>query len=126
MIYRVTDPQEANRIYGKGDVSPFVNDKRCFTLTNGEDIAIFAFRGPGIFEGHLEFKSRGRAAIRQARAMLDFMRDAGARMIWGPTPVGLRNVRWFQRQLGFVSHGVMETPEGDCELFVMEFLCQYQ
>lgn len=123
MIYRVTAPSEANRIYGKGDLSAFVTDGRCFVLTNGTDIAVFAWRGPGIFEGHLEFKSRGRSAIGVGKAMLAFMRDSGARMIWGPTPVGLRNVRWFQRQLGFVSQGIMATPEGDCELFVMEFLC---
>lgn len=122
MIYRVTDPAEANKIYGE-DLTALVGDRRNVCLTNGTDLAIFAWRGPGVFEGHLEFKSRGRQAIRVGKAMLAEMPHFGARMIWGPTPVQLKNVRWFQRQLGFVSHGIMETPEGDCELFVMEGLC---
>jgi hypothetical protein len=119
VIYRVNDPAEASRIYGE-DLTALVSDRRNVCLSNGSDLAIFAWRGPGIYEGHLEFKSRGREAIRVGKAMLAEMRDA--RMIWGPTPVGLRHVRWFQRQLGFVSHGIMATPEGDCELFVMEGL----
>lgn len=121
MIYRVTDPSEANSIYGEGDLTALIEDRRNVCLTNGKDLAIFAFRGPGIFEGHLHFVSRGREALRVGKAMLDAMPEY--RMIWGPTPVHLKNVRWFQRQLGFVSHGVMATPEGDCELFVMEGLC---
>lgn len=122
MIYRVIDPVEASRIYG-ADLTALVSDRRNVCLAHGDDLAIFAFRGPGIFEGHLQFVSRGREAIRIGKAMLAEMPKYGARMIWGPTPVGLRNVCWFQRQLGFVSHGIMETPEGDCELFVMEGLC---
>lgn len=120
MIYRVLDPSEASRIYGE-DLTTLVEDQRNVCLTNGRDLAIFAFRGPGIFEGHLQFVSRGREAIRVGKEMLAAMPEY--RLIWGPTPVHLKNVRWFQRQLGFVSHGVMATPEGDCELFVMEGLC---
>lgn len=113
----MVNPTEASEIYGE-DLTALVTDKRNVCLTNGKDIAIFAFRGPGIFEGHLHFVSRGREAIKVGKAMLSEM--SGCRMIWGPTPVCLKNVRWFQRQLGFVSHGIMDTPEGECELFVME------
>lgn len=122
MIVRITDPIEANEIIGE-DLTALVSDRRNVCLSNGYDLAIFAWRGPGIFEGHLSFQSRGREAIGVGKAMLAAMPKYGARMIWGPTPVHMKNVRWFQRQLGFVSHGVMATPEGDCELFVMEGLC---
>jgi len=119
LIRRVTDSAEASDIYGE-DLTALVSDQRNVCLTNGKDIAIFAFRGPGIFEGHLRFVSRGREAIKVGKAMLA---EIDARMIWGPTPVHLRHARWFQRQLGFVSHGIMATPAGDCELFVMEDIC---
>lgn len=123
MIYRVTDPADANRIYEEHDLTALVEDRRNVFLSNGRDLAVFAWRGPGVFEGHLHFTSRGREAIGVGKAMLAEMPKYGARMIWGPTPVHMRNVRWFQRQLGLVSHGIMATPEGDCELFVMENLC---
>ena len=123
MIERILAPERANAIYGEGDLTQFVVDQRNVILADGEDLAVFVWRGPGIYEGHLKFVSRGRGAIRVGKAMIAEMPKYGARMIWGPTPVGLRHVRWFQRQLGFVSHGVIDTPEGQCELFVMEGLC---
>ncbi len=49
--------------------------------------------------------------------MLD---EVDAKMIWGLTPTEYKNVRWFNRQIGFSSLGVMETPEGLRELFILE------
>ncbi len=80
--------------------------------------SIFAWRGPQIYEGHSFFRVRGREAIQAGREILAMMDDA--RMIWGLTPEGNRAARWFNRQMGFRSLGISETPEGRCELFVLE------
>jgi hypothetical protein len=80
--------------------------------------AIFAWRGPGIYEGHSFFRVRGSDAVEFGRELLGKMADA--RMIWGLTPEGNRAARWFNRKLGFKSLGMSDTPEGRCELFVLE------
>jgi hypothetical protein len=61
---------------------------------------------------------RGREAIRAGCEILAKMADA--RMIWGLTPEGNKAARWFNRQVGFKSLGLSDTPEGRCELFVLE------
>jgi hypothetical protein len=84
--------------------------------------AIFAWRGPGIYEGHSFFRVRGRDAIKAGREVLTHILDA--RLVWGLTPESNRPARWFNRQVGFQSQGMLETPEGPHELFVLgEPLC---
>ena len=78
----------------------------------------FAWRGPGIYEGHSFFLVKGREAILAGWEALHLMDDA--RMIWGLVPLERKASRWFSRQLGFKSQGMIDTPEGRCELFVLE------
>ena len=119
----LNDPLIRPTIGGDGvlDASLLLNDARNVCLMGDGGAAMFAWRGPGIFEGHSFFRVRGREAIMLGKSLLGSMfKDYGARMVWGLTPANLRHVRWFNRRLGFRSHGVMATPEGPCELFVME------
>lgn len=104
-----------------GDLTALVSDKRNWLVIEGRAAAIFAWRGPDIYEGHTFFGKdcRGSKALDAARAILGHM--SHARMIWGLTPIERREVRWFNRKIGFESHGIMMTPEGEHELFVMEF-----
>ncbi len=122
MIERCFDAGVISEIL-EADASALVNDRRNIILISGQDIGAFAWRGPGIYEGHIHFKSRGAAAFRVAQAMLDGMGEH-ARMVWGLTPENLRHVRLFNRKCGFVSQGILDTPEGRCELFVREYLCR--
>lgn len=114
-----SDIELINGLVG-GDASKLVDDRRNIILLSGDDIGLFAWRGPRIFEGHIHFVSRGAGAFQTARAMLDAMQDH-ARLVWGLTPTHLKHVRLFNRRCGFVSHGLMDTPEGPCELFVKEY-----
>ena len=116
MIRRSRDAAGISEIYG-ADCSLFVNDERNIVLVDGQNIGVFVWRGPGVFEGHACFKARGKEAIQIGRAMLE---QVPAKMIWGLTPVSLRHVRYFNRKLGFKSGGIMSIPEGEHELFVLE------
>ncbi len=114
---RTFDAGLVNSIYGDADLSALVNDRRNIILVDGDNLAIFAWRGPGVYEAHLHFTARGRQAITLACEML---RQVDAKMIWSLIPVGAKNVRWFSRQIGFSSLGEMEAPEGLHELILME------
>jgi hypothetical protein len=102
---------------GDLDPSALLSDTRNRLYFDERGGAIFAWRGPGIYEGHSFFRARGREAIKAGREVLIRMNDA--HMIWGLTPESNRAARWFNRQVGFQSHGMIDTPEGRCELFVI-------
>lgn len=113
----MNDPTVRPTIGGKGklDATTLLCDPRNICLIADGGGAMFAWRGPGVYEGHSFFLVRGRDAIALGRAIMDQM---VGNMVWGLTPEHLPHVRWFNRQIGFVSHGFMDTPEGRCELFV--------
>jgi hypothetical protein len=102
-----------------GDLDPtaLLSDERNRLYFDERGGAIFAWRGPGIYEGHSFFRVRGREALRTGREVMTHINDA--RMIWGLTPESNKAARWFNRQVGFQSHGMIDTPEGRCELFVL-------
>lgn len=119
----LNDPAIRPNIGGEGALDPtaLISDTRNVCLFTPEGGAMFAWRGPGIFEGHSFFRARGREAISLGRAILArLFLEHGARMVWGATPESLKAARWFNRQVGFTSLGMIDTPEGRCELFVRE------
>lgn len=130
MIYRCTDAAQLNdflndpairpTIGGEGflDGAALLADQRNVCLLSEGGGALFAWRGPRIYEGHSFFRVRGRQAIALGKTMLGML---DADLVWGCTPEGLKHVRWFNRQLGFCSLGMIDTPEGRCELFEMRF-----
>lgn len=102
---------------GKLDPTPLLIDPRNICLFDERGGAMFAWRGPGIYEGHSFFKVRGRDALKLGREIISMV---PFKLIWGLTPLDNKPARWFNRQLGFSSLGEMETPEGRRELFVLE------
>lgn len=116
----LNDPAIRPTIGGDGvlDATVLLADRRnvCFVSDGGG--ALFRWTGPGVFEGHSFFRARGREALSLGRAIISKMR---CDLIWGQTPEQLKHVRWFNRQLGFRSLGLIDTPEGRCELFEMRF-----
>jgi hypothetical protein len=102
-----------------GDLDPtaLLSDTRNRLYFDERGGAIFAWRGPGIYEGHSFFRVRGGDAIKAGREVLTHISDA--LMVWGLTPESNRAARWFNRQVGFQSQGMLNTPEGCCELFVL-------
>jgi hypothetical protein len=132
MIRRTIDADEIDELINHPLIRPtiggdgalcadkLVEDRRNIFLVDEGGGALFAWRGPGIYEGHSFFLVRGREAISLGRAMLAIMQDQ-ADMVWGLTPESLRHVRLFNRKIGFKSSGLLETPEGRCELFVKRY-----
>ena len=117
MIWRSFDAEEVNQFLNSGeDASILLKDHRNICLLSEQGGAMFAWRGPRIFEGHTFFKARGRDAIFLGNSILNEMAEF-ADLIWGATPIHLKHVRWFNRKIGFLSLGEIETPEGLHELF---------
>ena len=138
MIVRATDAILHNYIanhpevkptifYGEGDIdfSPVFDDpEHHILLHDGEGAAsIFEWSAPGVWQGHSMFlpESRGRTGVRAGRAMIDWMFDHGAKMIWGQTPLGNRPARMFNRLIGAKANGTgVHHITGPVEYFVFE------
>ncbi len=123
-MIRTTDAAYINslfeRDFGEGDATALLENNLNVCLIDDDSGALFAWRGPGIYEIHLFFAVRGRAALNLFRDMIDAMRDLyGARLFWALIPVESRAVRMFARLTGFLSCGVIDAP-GPNELFVSE------
>lgn len=107
---------------GALDGSALLADRRNVCLIADGGGAMFAWRGPGVFEIHVFLFARGRAAIDLICAMLSRMAaNYGARHIWALIPMASRNVRWCARQCGMKSLGPLTSPDGEQELFDMRF-----
>lgn len=138
MIRRETDEELINRIANDPAILPHFDLGRTgaldflpcilspddyIVLSNGEDAAaMFEWSAPGVWEGHTMFlpSCRGRRAVKTGKAMLAWMFENGAEMIWGQTPTILRHVRWFNRQIGFSLAGIgFHHVSGEVERFVM-------
>lgn len=101
------------------DLTP--SESRAIVLSNGHDaIGAFDQTAPGVYQSHTMFAAscRGRRAIDTGRAMVAWMFDHGADIVWGATPRTNRKACWFNRQLGAV-----ETPTSDSEDAVFEIRC---
>lgn len=99
------------------DPTALLSDERNRLYFDARGGAVFAWRGPGIYEGHSFFRPPAKAAIQAGREILELM--SGARMIWGLTPENNNDARRLNRLLGLKSQGMLDTPEGRCELFVL-------
>lgn len=102
------------------DPAAWLADPRNVVLWDGDNVAMFLWRWVGIYEGHVLFRTRGRAALKLGRDMLDLMFGAGAGMILAVIHEELPEAAWFVRRLGFGSRGLIETIEGTSEMFQME------
>jgi hypothetical protein len=125
VIERTRDVARVNELMARDfpgcDMAELLAEPMHVCLVDGDSGAIFAFRGPGIYEVHVFFSVRGKAAIALMRSMLDMMRaEHGARLFWSLIPVESRPVLTFARLVGWKSLGVRETRHGPNELFTSE------
>lgn len=127
MIRRTSDPEEVERLAGI-DLTEFLAEPMHVCLVDGESLAFFAWRGPGIYEVHVHFAARGRQAIDLGHAMLEWMRsEYGARRFWSLVPANDRKVKLYTRLMGWKSLGGHLTRNGPNELFALEDdLCRQQ
>ena len=105
------------------DFTEFLANEMNICLIEGEGGALFAWRGPGIFEAHAFFEQRGREVLNLSNLMLGVMRHIyGARLFWSLVPTEARHARMYCRLLGWHSKGIVHPPQGECEIFVSENL----
>ncbi len=91
-------------------------------LTNTDgDIALFRHEKVGVVNGHYCFKSRGKKAVTVGKNFLAEIFDPcyNIQVVMGLTPIENLGARWMSRQLGFTSHGVVNTTIGPHELFIL-------
>lgn len=99
----------------------WVADSRNVPIVHGDDIALFDYESPGIFQIHVLFESsRGRGAVERVNDALDAMfRDHGAEIIFALVPDFRRDVKMMARWTGFHYAGKRSTDCGICELFTI-------
>jgi len=118
VIERTFDPELVNRLVGEGDFTELLSEPLHVCLIDGESGAMFAWRGPGVYEAHIFFKAKGKEALDLARAMLEKMSsEYGAKMFWTMISDN-RKAKLFLRSLGWRSLGMKETRHGPSELLV--------
>lgn len=88
-------------------------------IVMGGDIALFDDEGDAIFQMHVLFVSRGRAAVASAREAIRQMFDRGASLIFGLVPAFRRDVKLLARWAGMKFRETLQTVHGPCELFVL-------
>ena len=124
-MIRTRDAGLVNRLLGRDfpgvDFTEVLANPLNVCIVEGESGAIFAWRGPGIYEIHLFYAVRGREALKLFASMRGLIESAyGGRFFWALIPVEQRHVRLFARLCGFKSVEIVETQHGANELFVSE------
>ena len=138
MIVRATDASLHNYIANHPEVKPtisYTEDYADFSelfehpdtyvlLSDGIGAAsIFEWSAPGVWQGHSMFlpESRGKQGLAAGRAMIDWMFDYGARMIWGQTPLDNRAAKMFNRLIGAKPNGTgVHHVAGPVQYFIFE------
>jgi hypothetical protein len=103
------------------DFTGFLSNPLNVALICGGGCACFVWHGPGIYEVHVAFEQRGKAAMQVCSAAFDIMRsEHGAKLFWAAVPIHSRRVIMFTRLMGWKSQGFADLPQGRCELFTGE------
>jgi hypothetical protein len=128
MIRRLTSPHNLRARCEEPDIiemvlpgfepEDWIETSDQFTLTNGYDILMAKRWADNTIEIHWALRNRGRRAI---HAGVDFLRylfhKEGARIVVGTVPAHKRAARWFSRQVGGKSNGIVQTELGPMEFF---------
>lgn len=101
------------------DFQSWLADIKNVMLVEDDNVGLACFEYPGVYTGHYFYKSaRGRDALRLAeRMMLKMIEDHNAKAFTGVTPTRIKAARWFNRNLGFTSYGIIESERGPHEMF---------
>lgn len=106
------------------NVDEWLSNTNNVALTNDNgDVAMFErqYRQPNTVCGHYFFHSRGKQARQAAQELLAeaFTGPYGIEIIVGLTPTTHKGALWMNKQLGFKSHGQIDTSAGPCELVIL-------
>lgn len=141
MVFRENRPEYINRVANSPCVRPFIDyrdidaapmdftpavDRPAITgivwLSDGDDaLSCFVSTGDREWQVHIMFgaRCRGAKALKVAKEMLAEMKPYADR-IWAAIPLRHKPLRWFARQMGFVSdHLDNYEAEGPVEIAVL-------
>lgn len=90
----------------------WVRDPRNVAVWEGDDLALFDYVSPGVYEGHFFFESRGREAVRVTKMLTQRMFDYGAQMLIGYVPLENRKAGVIARSAGYRFAGMRDTEDG--------------
>jgi hypothetical protein len=88
-----------------------------WVLREGRDFALLEPFADREVRGHWLFSARGKKALDLAERFLQTLAMLGIRRVWGMTPLECRAARLHTRKAGFTSMGIVQFPEGTCEVF---------
>lgn len=141
MIARVQDPTLVNAIANEAtvrqmmfvgmmyplhdlDFSDCLENKQNICLVDEKGFcSIFQWSAPGVYECHIMApkSARGASCMASAREMLAFVRNEGARLVWGRPSIYNRAAICFIRRMGLKSAGFgTDAAAGDVQYFVTE------
>lgn len=99
------------------------NDFNVALIDDKENLALFERQWllTKTVTGHYFFKSRGKDALIASKKMLKeiFTGPYSIEVIAGITPVDHKGALWMNRQIGFKSHGQIDTEIGPCEFVIL-------
>lgn len=96
------------------------NDNNLAFTDEFGNISLFEWNYPGVYTGHYFFFVRGKKAVDLSREILRIVFDEyKVKAIRGITPLKHLGARWMTKKLGFKSYGIVHTPNGPEELFVL-------
>jgi RimJ/RimL family protein N-acetyltransferase len=141
MIRRVTDPDEVNAVANDPtvrelmflgmvypqfdlDFSECMESSKATVLCDEAGFcSVFEWKAPGVYECHIMAPKAARGAnmMRSAREMLAYMKERGARLVWGQPSVHNRGAICFIRRMGLKPAGFRTDPLlGEVQDFVTE------
>lgn len=141
MIQRVENPELVNAVANEAtvrqlmfvgmmyplhdlDFSDCVGNKQNVCLMDDKGFcSIFQWSAPGVYECHIMApkSARGASCMKSARKMLTYMRNHGARLVWGRPSIYNRAAICFIRRMGLKSAGFgTDAAAGDVQYFVTE------
>ena len=104
------------------DAKSWIEDKRNILLIDDRgNMTAFEYSKAGVYRGHYFFKDRGKEALKAASSFLEefFQQPEEPSVLIGVTPLTYLGARWLNRKIGLESNGVIETPTGPSEMFMM-------
>lgn len=108
--------------FKNADVREWLDDTKNIAIVEGDNVALFEYKSPGVYWGHYFYSSaRGREAINlSGRILKHVLHKYPITTLLGLTLEANKPARWLSRQIGMNSLGLVETINGQCELFFLD------
>jgi hypothetical protein len=117
-ISRLIDESPMNR--GLAGAAWAADSRNVAAVSGEEDVILFDYERPGVYQFHWLKSSRGRGAIEHAkRALTDMLARPQVDAIYGLVPVDRRDVRLMARYIGAKLVGETRDEYGEYQIFIL-------